>query len=72
MPMTTRRTDVGREVQTALGEVLAHVRGATQANEAPDPETVTRKRTPIPRRGGRCGQPPDSLSATSSLKWRTT
>ena len=25
--MTTRRTDLGREVETALGEVLAHVRG---------------------------------------------
>ena len=27
--MTTRRTEVGREVEAALGEVLAHVRGAT-------------------------------------------
>ena len=25
--MTTRRSDLGREVETALGEVLAHVRG---------------------------------------------
>ena len=25
--MTTRRADLGREVETALGEVLAHVRG---------------------------------------------
>lgn len=25
--MTTRRTDLGREVETALGEVLTHVRG---------------------------------------------
>ena len=25
--MTTRRTDVGREAEAALGEVLAHVRG---------------------------------------------
>ncbi len=27
--MTTRRTDLGREVEAALGEVLAHVRGET-------------------------------------------
>ncbi len=27
--MTTRRTEVGREVEAALGEVLAHVRGTT-------------------------------------------
>ena len=27
--MTTRRTEVGREVEAALGEVLDHVRGAT-------------------------------------------
>ena len=27
--MTTRRTDVGREAEAALGEVLAHVRGTT-------------------------------------------
>ena len=27
--MMTRRTDVGREVEAALDEVLAHVRGAT-------------------------------------------
>ena len=28
-PMTTGRTDLGREVEAALGEVLAHVRGET-------------------------------------------
>ena len=28
--MTTQRTDVGREVEAALGEVLAHVRGETE------------------------------------------
>ena len=33
--MTTRRTDVGREVEAALGEVLAHVRG-----EAPLPGRI--------------------------------
>ena len=27
--MTTGRTDLGREVEAALGEVLAHVRGET-------------------------------------------
>ena len=27
--MSTRRTDVGREVEEALEEVLAHVRGTT-------------------------------------------
>ena len=27
--MTTRRTDLGREVEAALDEVLAHVRGTT-------------------------------------------
>ena len=27
--MTTERTDVGRELETALGEVLAHLRGGT-------------------------------------------
>ena len=27
--MTTERTELGREVETALGEVLAHVRGET-------------------------------------------
>ncbi len=27
--MTTRRTDVGREEEAAVGEVFAHVRGAT-------------------------------------------
>ena len=29
LPMTTERTQVGREVEAALGEVLAHVRGET-------------------------------------------
>ena len=29
-PMTNRRTDLGREVEAALEEVLAHVRGRTQ------------------------------------------
>ncbi len=33
--MTTRRTDLGREVEAALGEVLAHVRG-----EAPLPGRI--------------------------------
>jgi putative transcriptional regulator len=28
--MTTERTDVGREVEAALGEVLAHVRGEVE------------------------------------------
>ena len=28
--MTTQRTETGREVEAALGEVLAHVRGETQ------------------------------------------
>lgn len=28
--MTTERTQVGREVEAALGEVLAHVRGEVQ------------------------------------------
>ncbi len=28
--MTTGRTDVGREIEEALGEVLSHVRGETQ------------------------------------------
>ena len=28
--MTTQKTEVGREVEAALGEVLAHVRGETQ------------------------------------------
>ena len=27
--MTTERTALGREIETALGEVLAHVRGKT-------------------------------------------
>ena len=27
--MTSRRTDLGRELEGALGEVLAHVRGTT-------------------------------------------
>ena len=27
--MTTERTELGREIETALGEVLAHVRGET-------------------------------------------
>ena len=27
--MTTKRTDLGREVEAALGEVLVHVRGET-------------------------------------------
>ena len=30
--MTTRRTDVGREAEAALGEVLAHVRGTSTAS----------------------------------------
>ena len=29
LPVTTERTQVGREVEAALGEVLAHVRGET-------------------------------------------
>lgn len=28
--MTTQRTETGREVEAALGEVLSHVRGETQ------------------------------------------
>ena len=27
--MTTERTELGREIETAMGEVLAHVRGET-------------------------------------------
>ena len=28
--MTGERTELGREIETALGEVLAHVRGETE------------------------------------------
>ena len=28
--MTAERTELGREIETALGEVLAHVRGETE------------------------------------------
>ena len=28
--MTTERTDLGREIEEALGEVFAHVRGKTE------------------------------------------
>ena len=51
MPMTNRRTNLGRELEGSLGEVLAHVRGTTplpcRIVDGPAPEhiRVSSKRT---------------------------
>ncbi len=53
--MTTQRTAVGREVEAALGEVLAHVRGETQLpcrivdDPAPEHIVTLRKRMKLSR-----------------------
>ena len=54
--MTTERTELGRDIETALGEVLAHVRGETELPcrivENPDAERIIslRKRFRLSRR----------------------
>ena len=54
--MTTKRTDVWREVEAALGEVLAHVRGETSLpsrfveNPAAAHVVALRKRMKLSRR----------------------
>ncbi len=54
--MTTERTKVGREIETALGEVLAHVRGEVELScrivddPAADRIVAVRKRLRLSRR----------------------
>ena len=55
MPMTSRRTDLGRELEGALGEVLAHVRGTRPLpcrivdDPAPEHILALRKRMKLSR-----------------------
>ena len=55
--MTTQRTEVGKEVEAALGEVLAHVRGETQLpcrivdDPAAERIVALRKRLQLSRQG---------------------
>ncbi|MXZ33937.1 MAG: hypothetical protein F4Z21_01440 [Acidobacteria bacterium] len=59
--MTNRRTDLGRELEGALGEVLAHVRGTTplpcRIVDDPAPEHILslRQRMKLSRQSGLTG-----------------